>query len=72
VLVFITIGFPLADHQEYRGPLRALPPAPTLQVAPVMELQRYKAAKLKELDSSQLPIEQAMRETAKQGWGPPK
>lgn len=72
VLVFITIAFPLADHQEYRGPLQALPPAPRLEVAPEIVLQRYEAAKLSELKSSPLPIDQAMQETASQGWGSPK
>ena len=72
VLVFITIAFPLADHQEYRGPLKALPPVPRLEVAPVMDRQRYDAAKLRELKGSNVPIEQAMQETARQGWGPPK
>lgn len=72
VLVFITIAFPLADHQEYRGPTKALPPGPRLEIAPVIDRQQYDAAKLRELTGSQLPIDQAMQETAKQGWGPPK
>jgi hypothetical protein len=72
VLVFITIAFPLADRQEYRGPLKVLPPAPRLEIAPVMDRQQYEAAKLRELKGSQLPIAQAIEETAKQGWGPPK
>jgi hypothetical protein len=72
VLIGITIGFPLADRQQYRGPMQALPPAPRLEVAPVLELQRYQAAKRKELRTSPLPIEAAMQATVKQGWGPPK
>jgi hypothetical protein len=72
VLIGITIGFPLADRQEYRGPMQALPPAPRLEVAPVTELQRYQAAKRQELRSSRVPIEAAMQATATQGWGPPK
>jgi hypothetical protein len=74
VLVSITIAFPLATHQQYRGPLKPLPPAPRLQAAPHRELQDYEAAKRKELAGSAkaVPIDVAMRETAKQGWGPPK
>jgi len=68
VLVWVTVGFPLADHQQYRGPLKALPPAPRLETAPVADRQRYDAAKRRELKS----IETAMRATAQQGWGPPK
>jgi hypothetical protein len=52
--------------------MQALPPAPRLEVAPVMELQRYQAAKRKELRTSPLPIEAAMQATVKQGWGPPR
>lgn len=72
ILIGITIGFPLADRQQYRGPMQALPPAPRLEVAPVTELQRYEAAKRGELRTSRRPIEAAMQATAKQGWGPPK
>jgi hypothetical protein len=68
VLVSIEIAFPLATHQQYRGPLKPLPPAPRLETAPVAQLQRYETAKRHELEAS----EEAMRETAKQGWGPPK
>lgn len=69
VLIVITIGYPLAVHQQSRGPLQALPPAPRLETAPVRQLQRYDAAKHQELESR---IDAAMRATAQQGWGPPK
>jgi hypothetical protein len=74
VLLSVTLLFPLATHQQYRGPLKALPPAPRLQSAPERDLRRYQAAKRDELKGSNgnLPIETAMRETAKQGWGPPR
>jgi hypothetical protein len=72
VLIGITLGFPLADRQEYRGPMQALPPAPRLQVAPIAERQRYDAAKRQELETAPLPLNAAMQATAKQGWGPPK
>lgn len=72
VLVGIALAFPLADHQQYRGPLQALPPAPRLQVSPEQDLKSYQARKRKELQSSQMPIDAAMDATAKQGWGPPR
>ena len=72
VLVGITIGFPLADRQQYRGPMQALPPAPRLEIAPVTERERYDSAKQRELRTSRMPIDEAMQATAKQGWGPPK
>jgi hypothetical protein len=75
VLIGITIGFPLADRQQSRGPLQPLPPAPQLESAPAAELQRYDSAKRRQLESGKgatMSIEAAMRATAKQGWGPPK
>jgi hypothetical protein len=74
VLLIVSLGYPLATHQQYRGPLKALPPAPRLESSPHYDLQRYEAAKQQELRGSRtsIPIEIAMRETAKQGWGPPK
>jgi hypothetical protein len=69
VLITISLGFPLATHQEYRGPLKPLPPAPRLETAPVRDRLRYDAAKQKEIKGT---IEAAMRATARQGWGPPK
>jgi len=74
VLLTIQLGFPLAVHQEKRGPHRALPPAPRLESAPAAGLQRYEAAKRAELagKGTLMPIDAAMRATAQQGWGPPK
>ena len=72
VLIGITLGFPLADRQQDRGPMQALPPAPRLEIAPVAERERYDFAKQKELNTPPLPIDAAMRTTARQGWGPPK
>jgi hypothetical protein len=78
ILLAITLGFPLANHQQYRGPLSPLPGAPRLQLAPHSDLVRYRAAKRRELESSSsrsaetATIERAMRATASQGWGPPK
>lgn len=69
VLLVIDLGYPLATHQESRGPLKPLPPPPTLETAPVRELQRYETAKQHELDPR---IDAAMKATAEQGWGPPK
>ena len=74
VLLYISLAFPLATNQQSRGPLKPLPPAPRLLTAPEGDLQRYETAKAQELKGSRgsLPIEAAMEETAKQGWGPPK
>jgi hypothetical protein len=74
VLLYISLVFPLATDQQYRGPLKPLPPAPRLESAPARDFQRYQAVKRQELGGSahRLPIEAAMRETARQGWGPPK
>jgi hypothetical protein len=74
VLLTIQLGFPLAVHQERRGPDQPLPPAPRLQSAPAADLQRYQAAKQAELAGrgTVMPIDAAMRATAQQGWGPPR
>ena len=74
VLLVVSLGYPPATHQQYRGPLKALPPAPRLELSPHYDLQRYEAAKQRELHGSptSVPIETAMRETVQQGWGPPR
>lgn len=72
VFVSISVAFPLARHQQYRGPLQPLPPTPRLQVSPEQDLKTYQAKKSEELRSSALPIEAAMEATARQGWGPPR
>jgi hypothetical protein len=76
VLIGITIGFPLADHQEARGPLQPLPPAPRIETAPGSDLARYEASKRAELSrhdqSGESAIQAAMKATARQGWGPSK
>jgi len=74
VLLSIELGYPLATHQQSRGPLKPLPPPPQLESAPRRELQAYEAEKRRELGgkAGTVPIEVAMRQTAKQGWGPPK
>ena len=72
VLVGIMLGYPLADSQQNRGPMQPLPPSPRLQVAPRADLERYQAAKERELQKTGLPLDAAMRATVQQGWGPPK
>jgi hypothetical protein len=72
VLGGITLGYPAANHQQYRGPLRSLAPEPRLQVAPTRDLWGYEASKERELSGSKVPIDAAMRATARQGWGPPR
>ena len=75
VLLWIAIEFPVARHQEYRGPMKSLPPMPRLQSAPTGELQRYEMEKTRELEATgrargkRLPIDEAMRATAREGWG---
>jgi hypothetical protein len=74
IIVFVGIwfAFPLADHQQYRGPHQPLPPAPRVQVSPGQDLKAYEAAKARELTTAPVPIDQAMKATAEQGWGPPR
>jgi hypothetical protein len=73
VLLAVTIGYPSASRPYDRGRVAPLPPAPRLQTAPAADLQRYQAAKRTELQGKgrgpRVPIDQAMRETAEQGWG---
>jgi hypothetical protein len=67
VMIAITLAFPLADRQQYRGPLQALPPAPQLQTAPRSDLERYRAQDRE--SARRTAIDQAMRKTAEEGWG---
>jgi hypothetical protein len=77
VLIAISVAFPLADRQQYRGPLQPLPPRPQLQMAPGRDFERYRAARRGELETygrvdaahARVPIELAMRLTASEGWG---
>ncbi len=72
VLIGITLGFPLADAQQFRGPLQQLPPAPRLQLAPANDLLAYQTSERKELEGRKrngFSIEAAMAQTARQGWG---
>ena len=71
VLAGIAISFPLADHQQYRGPMQPLPPQPRLQVSPHQDLTDYQNAKKHELQRGDTPIRASMEATARQGWGPP-
>lgn len=70
VIIFVGLAFPSANRPYLRGPITTLPQAPRLQSAPLADLHRYQAAKAAELSGAKgtVPIEQAMRETAKQGW----
>ena len=72
VLAGISRSFPLADHQEDRGPLQTLPPQPRLQVSPHQDLATYEGAKRRELYGREDSIDAAMEATARQGWGPPR
>ena len=68
VLVAVRVGYPSASRPYDRGRVAPLPPSPRLQSAPTADLLRYRAAKQKELERGQVPIDQAMQETARQGW----
>jgi len=71
VLIGLAIAFPHALGPSPRGPLKALPPAPRLQSDPAMDLASYRdeeARKLSAKRGSGVPIEQAMREVATEGW----
>ena len=70
VLVGITLGYPLANHQENRGPIHALPAEPRLEVSPVRQLQAYRISKQRELAVGNVTA--AMEATARQGWGSPR
>ncbi len=78
VFLWVALEFPIALHQETRGPLTVLPGAPRLQSAPQQDLERYRSQKTSELEAEgsakgkRVGIEDAMRATASQGWGPPK
>lgn len=68
VLVAVRVGYPSASRPYDRGHVAPLPPSPRLQSAPTADLLRYRAAKQKELERGRVPIDQAMQETAGQGW----
>lgn len=78
VMGCLAYGFPRATHDIYKGPIAALPPAPRLQTAPRRDLAAYEAAERRRLNSygwsdraqgrTQLPVEQAMRKVAAEGW----
>lgn len=80
VLIVLSFAFPVAMRATPRGPLRPLPPAPRLEVAPEAQLQHYKAAEGTKLHGYailpdghvQVPIDEAMRAVAAQGWSQPK
>jgi hypothetical protein len=78
VLGCLAAAFPQTLHDQYRGPIAALPPAPRLQTAPRQDLLAYEQAERRRLgtygwsDRAQgrvhVPVEQAMREVAAGGW----
>jgi hypothetical protein len=72
VLLAVRIGYPSSVRTEERGTVAPFPPQPRLETAPRAHLVRYRAAKQRELEASgknREPIDAAMRDTAKQGWG---
>lgn len=80
VLIALAIVFPQALVPNARGPSRPLPPQPRLQTVPADDLVRLRKAELRRLGGYgatadghvRIPIEQAMREVASQGWSDSK
>lgn len=76
VLLILSLVFPVALRQQPRGPLRPPPFSPTLQTAPERDLAQYQARERELLGINErappgqgrIPIEQAMREVASEGW----
>ena len=78
VMIVLAAAFPRTLHDQLRGPVAALPPAPRLQTAPRRDRVAYEAAERRRLqtygwsDRAQgrvrVPVDQAMRAVAAQGW----
>lgn len=78
VMASLAGAFPHALRDADKGPVGTLPPAPRLQAAPRRDLVAYETAERRRLatygwsDLAQgrihVPVEQAMREVAAQGW----
>ncbi|HEX5183464.1 MAG TPA: hypothetical protein VFW19_09970 [Allosphingosinicella sp.] len=71
-------AYPRALRDVDRGPVQALPPAPRLQTAPGRDLDAYRAAERRRLETYgwsdraqgrvRVPVDQAMRRVAAEGW----
>jgi hypothetical protein len=82
VMTVLAAIYPHSLNDDFKGPLQALPPAPRLQTAPRRDLVAYQVAEHRRLgtygwaDRSQgrvrVPVEQAMRQVAAQGWRSPQ
>jgi hypothetical protein len=79
ILMAILAGvYPRSLNDDFKGPVQAFPPAPRLQSAPRRDLVAYDSAERRQLrtygwsDRAQgrvrVPIDQAMRQVAAQGW----
>ena len=78
VMTCLTFAFPSALHDQEKGPLGALPPAPRLETAPRRDRIAYEQAQRKRLGGYgwsdrangrvQVPVDQAMNEVATEGW----
>src|SRR4051812_48646478 len=51
VLGAVAAAFPRALHDQHKGPMTALPPAPRLQTAPRRDLVAYREAERRRLES---------------------
>jgi hypothetical protein len=80
VLITLAIAFPAALVPNPRGPMQPLPPQPRLQTVPTDDLAVVRQAEMRRLGGYaqtadghvRIPIEQAMREVAAQGWSDSK
>ena len=78
VMAALAAAFPRAAQDQEKGPFRPLPPAPRLQVDPRADLLAYRAAAQAKLRSygwsdraqgrARVPVTEAMRAVAAQGW----
>jgi hypothetical protein len=76
VLVALALAFPQITSPRDRGPLQPLPPQPRLESAPAGDLRAYSDAEGRNLNAYgrtrdghvHVPIEQAMKEVASDGW----
>ncbi len=78
VMTALAFAFPHALHDQEKGPLSALPPAPQLQIAPQRDRVAYEQAERRRLATYgwsdrargrvRVPVDRAMREVAAGGW----
>lgn len=76
LFVALAIAFPQSLGPHPRGPLQPLPPQPRLQTTPTRDLDSYRRSEARRLGgyggsangAVRVPIDQAMRQVASEGW----